>query len=56
MRSSPSGTCMPPRSEFVTDTGRMVVKENGKVVADVPADSLTEAPIYHPAKSEASDP
>ncbi len=37
---------------FVTDTGRMVVKENGKVVADVPADSLTEAPIYHPAKSE----
>jgi len=37
---------------FVTDTGRMVVKENGKVVADVPADSLTEAPVYHPAKSE----
>ncbi|HJT22999.1 MAG TPA: phosphoribosylformylglycinamidine synthase subunit PurL, partial [bacterium] len=37
---------------FVTDTSRMVVKENGKVVADVPADSLTEAPIYHPAKSE----
>jgi phosphoribosylformylglycinamidine synthase len=36
----------------VTDTGRMVVKENGKVVADVPADSLTEAPIYHPAKTE----
>src|SRR5581483_11813272 len=36
----------------VTDTGRMVVKENDKVVADVPADSLTEAPIYHPAKSE----
>ncbi len=39
---------------FVTDTGRMVVKENGKVVVDVPADSLTEAPIYHPAKSEPS--
>jgi phosphoribosylformylglycinamidine synthase subunit PurL len=37
---------------FVTDTGRMVVKENGKIVADVPADSLTEAPIYHPSKSE----
>jgi len=36
----------------VTDTGRMVVKEDGKVVADVPADSLTEAPVYHPAKSE----
>jgi phosphoribosylformylglycinamidine synthase len=37
---------------IVTDTGRMIVKENGKVVADVPADSLTEAPVYHPAKSE----
>ena len=37
---------------FVTDTGHMVVKENGKVVADVPADSLTEAPVYHPSKSE----
>lgn len=37
---------------FVTDTGRMVVKENGRVVADVPADSLTDPPIYHPAKSE----
>jgi phosphoribosylformylglycinamidine synthase len=36
----------------VTGTGRMVVKENGKVVADVPANSLTEAPVYHPAKSE----
>jgi len=36
----------------VTDTGRMVVKEKGKVVADVPADSLADAPIYHPAKSE----
>jgi phosphoribosylformylglycinamidine synthase len=36
----------------VTDTGRMIVKENGKVVADVPADSLTDAPLYHPAKSE----
>ncbi len=36
----------------VTDTGRMIVKENGKLVADVPADSLTEAPVYHPAKSE----
>ncbi len=37
---------------FVTDTGRMVVKEEGHVVVDVPAESLTEAPIYHPAKSE----
>ena len=37
---------------IVTDTGRMIVKENGKVVADVPADSLTDAPLYHPAKSE----
>lgn len=33
---------------FVTDTGRMVVKENGKVVADVPANSLTEAPCLSP--------
>ncbi len=37
---------------FVTDTGRMVVKEKDNVIVDVPADSLTEAPVYHPAKSE----
>ncbi len=36
----------------VTDTGMMVVKENGKIVVEVPAESLTEPPIYHPAKSE----
>jgi phosphoribosylformylglycinamidine synthase II len=36
----------------VTDTGLMVVKENGKTVVEVPAQSLTEPPIYHPAKSE----
>ncbi|MGH7739939.1 MAG: phosphoribosylformylglycinamidine synthase subunit PurL [bacterium] len=36
----------------VTDTGLMVVKEKGKTVVEVPADSLTEPPIYHPAKSE----
>jgi phosphoribosylformylglycinamidine synthase len=36
----------------VTSTGRMVVKENGRVVADVPAASLTEAPVYHPSRSE----
>lgn len=32
----------------VTDTGRMVVKHHGKVVADIPAAKLAnEAPIYH---------
>jgi len=36
----------------VTDTGLMVVKENGKTVVEVPAESLTEPPIYHPEKSE----
>lgn len=36
----------------VTDTGLMVVKEKGKTVVEVPAESLTEPPIYHPAKSE----
>jgi phosphoribosylformylglycinamidine synthase len=36
----------------VTDTGLMVVMEDGKVVASVPADTLTDAPLYHPSKSE----
>jgi len=36
----------------VTDTGKMVVKEAGKVVVEVPAESLTDAPVYHPSKSE----
>jgi phosphoribosylformylglycinamidine synthase len=39
-----------PWSEIgvVTDTGRMVVKQNGRVVADLPANKLAnEAPIYH---------
>ncbi len=32
---------------FVTDTGRMVVKENGRVVVDAPAKELAEdAPLY----------
>jgi phosphoribosylformylglycinamidine synthase II len=32
----------------VTDTGRMVVKHNGTVVADIPAAKLAnEAPVYH---------
>src|SRR5436309_11741242 len=32
----------------VTDTGRMVVKHNGRVVADIPAKKLAdEAPVYH---------
>jgi len=36
----------------VTSTGRMVVKERGTVVAEVPAASLTEAPMYLPSKAE----
>lgn len=32
----------------VTDTGRMVVKDRGQVVADIPAKKLAdEAPVYH---------
>ncbi|MEW6303622.1 MAG: phosphoribosylformylglycinamidine synthase subunit PurL [Verrucomicrobiota bacterium] len=39
---------------FVTDTGRMVVKHHGQVVADIPAKKLAdEAPIYH---REAAEP
>jgi phosphoribosylformylglycinamidine synthase subunit PurL len=37
----------------VTDTGRMVVKHNGAVVADIPAKKLAdEAPVYHPESRE----
>src|SRR5271168_5114504 len=37
----------------VTETGRMVVKHNGAVVADIPASKLAdEAPIYHPESRE----
>src|ERR1041384_7771181 len=33
---------------FVTDTGRMVVKHHGKIVADIPAKKIAdESPIYH---------
>ena len=33
---------------FVTDTGRMVVKHHGKVVADIPAKIIAnESPVYH---------
>jgi phosphoribosylformylglycinamidine synthase II len=33
---------------FVTDTGRMVVKNNGQIVADIQAAKLaSDAPIYH---------
>ncbi|MFM1768252.1 MAG: Phosphoribosylformylglycinamidine synthase 2 [Verrucomicrobiota bacterium] len=33
---------------FVTDTGRMVVKHHGQVVADIPAKKLAdESPVYH---------
>jgi phosphoribosylformylglycinamidine synthase len=39
---------------FVTDTGRMVVKHHGKVVADIPARKLAdEAPVCH---REAQEP
>ena len=38
----------------VTDTGRMVVKHHGKVVADIPAKKIAdESPIYH---REATEP
>ena len=37
----------------VTDTGRMVVRFNGKVVVDVPAKKLAdEAPVYHRESKE----
>ncbi len=37
----------------VTDTGRMVVKHNGTVVADIPAKKLAdEAPVYQPEARE----
>ena len=33
---------------FVTDTGRMVVRHHGKVVADIPAKKIAdESPVYH---------
>jgi phosphoribosylformylglycinamidine synthase len=39
---------------FVTDTGRMVVKQHGKVVADIPAKKIAdESPIY---QREAQEP
>jgi phosphoribosylformylglycinamidine synthase len=39
---------------IVTDTGRMVVKHNGRVVADIPAKKLAdEAPVY---QREAKEP
>ncbi|HWD94738.1 MAG TPA: phosphoribosylformylglycinamidine synthase subunit PurL [Verrucomicrobiae bacterium] len=39
---------------FVTDTGRMVVKHHGKVVADIPAKKIAdESPIY---QREAKEP
>src|SRR5438067_2253437 len=39
---------------FVTDTGRMVVRNNGQVVADIPAKKLAdEAPVY---QREAREP
>ncbi len=39
---------------FVTDTGRMVVKNHGAVVADIPAKKIAdESPVYH---REAQEP
>jgi phosphoribosylformylglycinamidine synthase subunit PurL len=39
---------------FVTDTGRMVVKHHGKVVADIPAKKIAdESPVY---QREATEP
>ena len=39
----------------VTDTGRMIVKHNGRVVADIPAKKLAdEAPVYHREAREPS--
>ncbi len=38
---------------FVTDTGRMIVKHHGNVVADIPAKKLAdEAPVYFPEARE----
>jgi phosphoribosylformylglycinamidine synthase len=38
---------------FVTDTGRMVVKQHGKVVADIPARKIAdESPVYHRESKE----
>ncbi|SPE52663.1 Phosphoribosylformylglycinamidine synthase 2 [Verrucomicrobia bacterium] len=37
----------------VTDTGQMVVRNNGTLVADIPAKKLAdEAPVYHPPARE----
>ncbi|MCD6051935.1 MAG: purL [Verrucomicrobia bacterium] len=38
---------------YVTDTGRMVVRHGGKIVADIPASKLTDdAPLYHRESKE----
>jgi phosphoribosylformylglycinamidine synthase len=38
---------------FVTDTGRMVVKQHGKIVADIPAKKIAdESPVYQRASAE----
>ena len=38
---------------FVTDTGRMVVKQHGKVVADIPAKKIAdESPVYQRESKE----
>ncbi len=38
---------------FVTDTGHMIVRHHGKIVADIPAKKLAdEAPVYHRESQE----
>ncbi len=45
------------RVGFVTDTGRMVVRHHGTVVADIPARTLTdEAPVYQREAREGPGP
>ena len=42
---------------FVTDTGRMVVKQHGVTVADIPAGALTDnAPVYQRESRELAGP
>lgn len=36
----------------VTDTGRVVVRRGKKIVADVPAEALTQPPVYFPSSLE----
>src|SRR2546430_13341493 len=55
IRRPPRSTLFPYTTLFrSTDTGRMVVRNNGRVVADIPAKKLAdEAPVY---QREAREP